>query len=512
MKPSLKVFKENLLDRYRKVNKTTIIASTIGILFFVAILALVPSTLSNTITGDDMVFEESYPNLSTLISSPIENYTGWTARLTNIFTLNLIFGSTPDSITHLIALPLSLGLLGLSCWFFFYSLFVLLRTSTPIIFAFLISQALTLVLCLYSFATYDNFYWLAGVVTYMFPVAILNIILGCCLLLIHKNKPYRKVSLLHLLFIFIASLILGLYNEGFVVQVMSIIIAAVIIFGLVLRRSSLKGFLLLAGALFLGLVAAAAIMKFAPGTAYREQLNSSLYLVGDHSIIGLLKMTVHTTINELKTFLVYNQYGIPLVVAAVLLMSGLMGRINISKKIRYTTILFSLLLPIIAFSSLAFAVHYAYQPTITNYSLITAYYFSYLGIIGFFLVLFQIILYGKKSLISNALKNKIVIISTSIILIFSFFAVSRINQIYNLIGLQRIEFLKTNQIIIDAKKSGNTEVNLGKSYRYFTYCVPELSETAWCNNAYSQYYDLKSITVDTYVDVETQIKHREGKL
>lgn len=512
MRFSFKNLKKSLVKYSVKINKTSVIAMSIGILFLLATLSLLPSTLSNTVAGDDMVFEKSYPDLTTLLSSPIDNYIHWTARLANIFTLNIIFGSTPDSITHLVALPLSLTLLGASTWYLFASLYKLLKIRSSAALGFVTSQALTLILCLFSFSTYDNFYWIAGVVTYMFPVAIFNLVLGYSFTLLHKHQRSPHLPVGGIVVICITSLIAGLYNEGYIVQIITILILVTPLIAYVSKGLLRKHSYILTGAIMLGLITAALIMKFAPGTLYREQLNSSLQLLADYSLPSLLTMTFHTTLDELKTFFIYNKYGVPLIIAVVLVISILAKRVHISQRGRFAVLILSLLTPIVGFSSLAFAVHYAHQPSITNYSLITAYYLAYLGIIGFFFMLFQVLFYSNSN--SGLYKRRASIIVGGVILILflGIFAVQRVYQIYTLIGLQKAEFTKTESLIVDAKSRGESAITLTESVRYFTYCAPEIDKTTWCNNAYSQYYDLESITTKSYKNVESQINYEEGKI
>lgn len=474
-------------------------------LFLSLLLTLVPSVAFNTLAGDDMVFEKSYPDLSTLISSPIANYMGWTARLSNIFTLNLIFGSTPDSITHLIGLPLSLTTLGVSTWYMLSGLLKATGRQYYNLTAWIGSLSLTLVLCLYSHTTYDNFYWIAGIVTYVLPLSFFNLIIGYSSRSISLNsgqlQPLTFITLIAL------TIIMGLYNEGFIIQCLALLLVTFIALITAKGRSTPRKLILAFTAITSGLIIAALIMRVAPGTLYRMDLLDSMNTATDNSILGLLKLSVHTTLDELKVFSIYNKYGVTLMMAVAALLGIIQKQVTAQRKGLIILTSTGVLMPLVAFYSLALAVHYAHQPSITDYSLLTAYYLTYLGII--------VATYALALLVSPSLHQRGTVIVGSLIstaiLMLCFPATQRIAQIYTFINLQRHEFQETNDIIREAKQEGKREINIGTSTRFFTYCVPHTSRTTWCNDAYQQYYNVEAITASQYIDAEATQKNKEGK-
>ncbi len=491
---------DNSAKRYwlnHDIRKSLLLA--ISIVMASLLIWLGATTLFNTISGDDMVFERTLSSTSTLISQPLGNYVAWTARLTNIFSLNLLFSLLPEqSLIHL-TLLFSLAITLLSAWYLMTSVFRYTGTSYPRLLGFALSAAFSLSLCVFSSTTYDNFYWMAGVVTYIVPLALFGAIGGR---LIRK----KKLSKLSLVTLGILSLIMGLYNEAFVLQGLAVIS---VLFGLTViklgPRRTFRQVAIRYAPLFIGLLLAGIIMKLAPGTDYRMHLNQSLAPSDfDHSFIGLLKMSVHTTSHELYTFVSHNWGGLSLLISIVLV--GALPSKPSEWLRKNATYVFGAcaLVPPLAFFTLAFGVHYAYQPAITEYSLITANYLAYLAIAVAALCAAQYIPRSKPFVVGSVIGAIVVSVIATLIM------AGRIEQINQLIRLQQKEFNATNSAIISAKQSGKNEIHIGISKLYFSYCVPEVSPTTWCNEAYGQYYGVQSITASQYIDYSNSYQQVEG--
>ncbi len=482
-------------------------------LFALLLLWLCGTTIYNTISGDDMVFERSYTSLSTLISVPVENYIGWTARLSNMFVLNLIFAITSGTVLVYLTLPLALGLLCFSLWLVFSQILKLTQAHHAELQSFIVSAALTLCLSIYSVTTYDNFYWMAGVVTYILPL------IGLCLVATYVMRLSQAESpkAWHYPFTGALTIIVGLFNEAFLIQTLAILMLAVSLFLLLttLEKKRLprpkKVYLSIFASILIGLLIAIIIVKVSPGTEYRSQLNES-YAPPDfrHDALSLLKMSAKTTLQEMRIFFLYNHSGLALIAALTLLVT-IIGRVKLpnivlAKKTSILLLLLSIATPPVAFFTLALGVHYAYQSAITTYSLVTANFFTYLSLILLSVVI-GFYLSNRRGWI-----RRIVIAIAAIGLAYGIVsATGRVLEIYTTIQLQQKEYVETDRIIKAARSKGVKMVNIGTSERYFTYCVPQESPEAWCNNAYKQFYDT-TITADRYVDHETEKRVREGKL
>ncbi|MCK9540301.1 hypothetical protein [Dokdonella sp.] len=450
------------------------------------------TTSLNVLSGDDMVFDRSYTTLATLFSAPIENYMTWTARLSNVFSLNVIFALTSGEFLESFTLIFSVGILALSLAILMSRIFVILRFSNPGIKAYTLSLATTLCLCLYSTTTYENFYWMAGVVTYVLPLAGFNFTAAYLL-----NLPKRTVRIHRYIILYLASLFVGLFNEAFVIQTVLVSILLIIPVSL-FYRSVIKKYFSLVATGVAGFITAGAVMKVAPGTAYRSELNASLAPDNfDHSYIALIKMASSTSVNEFSNYITANVYGIMLVsLIAILYMLNTRDRqrFTVDNRKLVAVAFWILTLPLFAFYSLSLGVHYAYQPSITSYSLLTANYFGYLSAISFWVTILHTTHLNHIRRIKAARY-----IATVLILLTCIPAALRITQIYDLGKKQQAESNEIKKIVSMAIRDGKSSVSVGTSERYFTYCMPEPDPNTWCNKAYSQYYGI-TVRADRYID------------
>ncbi len=465
----------NKFDKYSNIPVYVFLA-LIGFL----LLWLLSTSAYNVLSGDDMVFVDLFKRMNIL--EVIHNwYTSWTARITNAFTLGLFYELVPESLIPKLAPLISIGGLTISLFVF---LFTILGThiakNEKIIVSSSISIITTLSLCIYSLTTYNNFFWLAGIVTYTIPLILFGF-MGAYIF-----KENRAINSIYPLFLIgTMTMFICLLNEAFTLQLF-FIIALVIISSYYFRsigkyRRSLFTVL---GVTLLCI----AIIKFSPGTEARTLLNKSLNAGYPHDLLSLIWFSINTTIHELAVFIKHNY--IPLasigLLTIILVWNYRIKPVKISLKMFSLGGFILLAFPVITLFILAFGVHYGYSPRITTYTLLTANYYFYLATI------FVGILIGLY--IKYPLPRLFFITGLGCVFICTIFIFpSTISRLNRLIVLQKEEYMQTKNEIQTAKNNGTLNVTIPLSVEYFTYCVPTIDPQMWCNIAYSDYYRLKSI-------------------
>jgi hypothetical protein len=251
----------------------------------------------------------------------------------------------------------------------------------------------------------------------------------------------------------------------------------------------------LLAAVIVGLI----IMKISPGNTVRMNLNQSLNPSLDSSLLGLIKMTVLTTIANLTKILKYNASGLATVFVSVLIAScGVSGRSSKASRLSLPSgwrlwVLFGSVVvsPIVMLAAKAFAIHYGGSPDITEYTLLTTNFFLYVSVVILAIMLAHLIP-------SSKLCRPIAIAIMGLVLVAGLVGMKiRAIDIVGRMVLQKAEFLSTQQQIEDQKAAGYRDVVIDESVEYFTYCAPAVSAEVWCNQANSYYYDVDSITASS---------------
>ncbi|MDQ5885968.1 MAG: hypothetical protein QG629_385 [Patescibacteria group bacterium] len=477
---------------YLRKNYVRVILLTSITLFGLLSFWLLTTTLYNVIVGDDMVYVRRFEQMS-IFDSTKAYYESWTARITNVVVLGVIFSIIPVKFLSLIGLPISLfGLLASSAIFFWSILrkFQLKAQNiyTPVA---LLSLVFTLCLMLFSRVPYSDFYWIAGIVTYTLPI-IFSFLLGAFVILRGQD---RRISLFSGLLLTIASLLVSLLNEAYLLQLSIVLFLIFVGILLLARRFNFYLFVLLAGQAF-----GALVFKLSPGTKARMQVNDKYY-EQTHDIGSLVSASIKTTFHELGYFISHNLFGLLCIGLLCVAIGYIIAKTNALRHTRYKSLFvwlgFGVLLPFISFFVLAFAFHYAYQPAITDYSLITGNLFAYLGIVVAGAVL-GIILYRQTqahvvTFLWLALTPALLIVS--VMLGFKIFHINR------LMILQKNEYAQTRQLIMKGRSKGEKIIDIGQSTHYFSYCSPDINPEVWCNKSYEIFFGTP-VKASSYVDAE----------
>lgn len=482
----LKIFRD-----LRKKNIPNIIFSCYGILLACILFWVITTGFNNQFAGDDLIFLKFF-NERPIFAIVYDYFSSFTGRLSNLTFVGFSVRYIPASLLEKTTVLISIGSLYASLVLLFYG--ILSAIKRRVMYSHIISATIVLALYTFGLATYDNFYWFAGITTYIVPVALFNFYISYALWLQRNNKTKNKI---YLLLLFIVSLIGSMFNEAFTIQVLVVLIIASIAL-LIHSRKANTTLVLISLAYSIGLI----IMRLAPGTANRIKLVKS-FNPNIQDFSDIIHLTITNTLETLENITTSNYIAILLIILTGVLLGAQSSKI-LRKYILFTKRIHNLVvvvafvfLGLVQYAVVTFIFAYSQGSGVTNYALFTADYFFYLLLaLGatYFGIFFKPSVVTKKSQATYRLVGISLIISTG--LIGTKFITRNILTIHTnnqLLVLQKSEAIETKKEIQQQVARGSKDIILEDSMNYFTYCTAAINPEVWCNITLAQYYNLHSI-------------------
>ena len=449
------------------------------------LLATLATSQYNTLSGDDLYFVHRYETQG-VIDSIVWYFMHWTGRVSNILLIGIVFDWLPlRAIEHFGIVFSTIGLVA--------SLVFLIRTANsrlfnryiPVWAIWSIASLTALGIAFFSKVSYDNFYWIVGVITYVVPLMTFNLVLALILRYVSVSRSSR---IWYLTVLFFASLFMSLLNEVFSVQAAVLFIAWLILFA---RRYS--GSIRPVSTVLVAVIIGTAIMRYAPGTADRIAAFATVNPSFDRSLTHIVPLSFVTAYKEIAAFMIHNWLGLLGSICACYLATRVWrGPVRLAQRTAIFISICATLLAVGQFVIMAFLIHYSGTPVITNYTLLTANYFMYCAaiVVG---SLLSCSIKGAPRLLPYAAAGLCFLLTATLAI--------RVSTVSSLLILQKDEFLKQQVEIASQKGHGVSEVRLSSSTRYFSYCAIYIDQRAWCNVAASRYYGLTSIITNKYDEI-----------
>jgi hypothetical protein len=208
--------------------------------------AIIVSFRFNTPSGDDLVFSKQMESFG-ILEKIIHTYKSWSGRVAYFIIAGFVYKFVPLKILVYLSPLFSVGLLGISLFIVFYSLMSLLKlgvTKKRKFAAAFLSIITTLSIMLFSLATYDNFYWFAGVITYVIPLICFNILVFLFLKIVNKK---REIGWSWHIGIALFGLFTATLNEAFSVQLFLAVALAIVLCLVFNKKNRSSSFISVAG-------------------------------------------------------------------------------------------------------------------------------------------------------------------------------------------------------------------------------------------------------------------------